>query len=138
MFEPTMLPFIELFPQQGQNECRTAFVSSHDELPPDEYAFLELYCADMECDCRRVMINVIGRSQKHLATLSYGFDELDEMAGPFLDPLNTQSQYSKVLLDLFKWILQDQTYRSRLENHYQQFKAALRQRSETVKSTRKG
>ena len=84
------------------------------------------------------MINVIGRSQKHLATLSYGFDELDEMAGPFLDPLNAQSQYSKVLLDLFKWILQDQTYRSRLENHYRQFKDALRQRPETAKSTRKG
>jgi len=138
MFEGTMLPYIELFPQQGQNECRVAYVSNHNQLPPDEYAFLELYCTDTDCDCRRVMINVIGRSHQHLATLNYGFDKKDKMAGPFLDPLNPQSKYSKVLLDLFCWILQDSAYRARLENHYQQFKTAIRQKSAPGKSTREG
>lgn len=128
MFEGTMLPFIELFPEQGQNECRVAHVSHHDKLPPGQYAFLELYCTDLQCDCRRVMINVIGEpSHKHLATINYGFDKTDKMSGPFLDPLNTQSKYSGTLLDMFKWILQDQSYRARLEIHYQQFKAALKQ-----------
>lgn len=121
MFEATMLPYIELFPHQGQNECRVAYVSNHGQLPPDEYAFLELYCTDTDCDCRRVIINVIGRSYQHLATINYGFDKKDKMAGPFLDPLNPQSKYSKVLLDLFRSILQDPAYRARLENHYQQF-----------------
>lgn len=128
MFEGTMLPFIELFPEQGQNECKVAHVSKHNELPPGQYAFLELYCTDLQCNCRRVMINVIREpSHKHIATINYGFDRGDKIPGPFLDPINTQSKYSRTLLDMFKWILQDQFYRARLEKHYLQFKAALKQ-----------
>ena len=116
MFEGTMLPFIELFPEQGQNECRVAYVSQHEELPPDEYAFVELYCTDLQCDCRRVMINVFrGHPPKHLATINYGFDRGEKMSGPFLDPINTQSKYSRTLLNMFKWILQDQSYHTGLE-----------------------
>jgi hypothetical protein len=138
MFEGTMLPFIELFPEQGKNECRTAHVSHHEKLPPGEYGFVELYCADLDCDCRRAVINVFGgRPPKHLATINYGFDQNQKMSGPFLDPINPQSQYSGALLDMFKWILQDSSYRTRLVRHYQQFKSALRQNCTPIKSTRK-
>lgn len=96
--DATMYPYIELFPD-GINECRAAHARGHEELPDDEYGFIELYCTDRECDCKRVMINVIATaSQEHLATINYGFDPNDDMSGPFLDPLNSQSNYSKLFL----------------------------------------
>ena len=127
MFEPTMYPFIEMFPQQGQRECRVAYIWDNAQLPDDEYAFIELYCTDPTCDCQRVVINVMAVSSwKHLATINYGFGKDDDMAGPFLDPLNRQSKYSVLLMDLFKSFLSDAAYTARLKRHYQQVKEALK------------
>lgn len=121
-----MAPFIEFFPEQGKQETRFVTVLNVAGLPADEYGFLELYCSDAECDCRRVMFNVVGKSQpkRVLATINYGFDRDDEMAGPFLDPLNPQSQYAPRLLDMAQEVLlSDPAYLARLERHYSQIKA---------------
>lgn len=45
--------------------------------------------------------------------------------GPFLDPLNPQSPYSAVLLDLFRMLLQSPDYRDRLRTHDQMFRASV-------------
>jgi hypothetical protein len=120
-----MVPFVRFFPQQGTAETRVLTTQGHPVLPDDEYALLESFCADPGCDCRRVMLNVIGRRQQDvLASISYGFDHGQELAGPFLDPLNPQSQYARTLLTLVAQILADPTYAARLESHYYQVKRA--------------
>jgi len=54
-----------------------------------------------------------------LASISYGFDRDDEMTGPFLDPMNPQSQYAEELLRLLEeTVLSDLRYVARLERHY--------------------
>jgi hypothetical protein len=37
--------------------------SPRPDLPADEYVYLEFYCEDRECDCRRVFLQVISRGQ---------------------------------------------------------------------------
>jgi hypothetical protein len=120
-----MVPFAERFPDLGRRETRTARVGpGHAQLPADEYAFIENYCTDPSCDCRRVMIAVLSaHRQAQVATISYAFDppsagDLEEEQ-IFLDPLNPQSDLSPTLLHLFKnEVLADEAYRRRLERHY--------------------
>jgi hypothetical protein len=120
-----MVPFVRFFPQQGTAETRVLTTQGHAVLPDDEYALLEFFCDDPGCDCRRVMLSVIGRRQQGvLARISYGFDHGQELAGPFLDPLNSQSLYACTLLTLVAQILADPTYAARLESHSHQVKRA--------------
>lgn len=117
-----LIPFVTLFPEQAKTETRTLMVRNHPDLPDDNYGLIELYCSDPKCNCRRVMLNIHGERQGHLATISYAFDRDDEMAGPFLDPLNPQSQFATMLLSLVTQVLENPAYVARLEAHYYQVK----------------
>jgi len=92
-----LIPFVQLFREQGEAETRVITTRNHDVLPDDEYALVEAYCPDPQCDCRRVMLSVLPRrqlAQGFLASISFGFDRDQELAGPFLDPVNPQSRYA--------------------------------------------
>jgi hypothetical protein len=120
--------FFHFFPEQAEAETRTVTLRGHPVLPDDEYALIEAFCPDPQCDCRRVMLNVAGRRQMELgflASVGFGFDRAGEFAGPFLDPLNPQSQYADALLELVTQVLADPAYVARLESHYQQVKQAV-------------
>ena len=120
-----MIGFVRLFPEQATKETRVFRVLNGSAFPQDEYGLFESYCPDPACDCRRVMLNVVGRHAKAiLATVNYGFDRDDKFAGPFLDPLNPQSKYSIDLFETVIQILDDPAYVARLEKHYRQVKAA--------------
>src|SRR5438093_6826356 len=124
---PHLVPFMALFPEQAGAETRTLTTRRLPGLPDDEYAITESYCPDPTCECRRVMLNVLARhrvARGFLASISFGFDRGGEFAGPFLDPLNPQSQYAAVLFDLVTQVLADPAYVSRLESHYRQVKRA--------------
>lgn len=82
-----LIPFVALFREQAIAETRTLSTRGDAVLPDDDYALAEAYCGDSQCDCRRVMLNILGRRQGHVATISFGFDRDDDLAGPFLDPL---------------------------------------------------
>jgi hypothetical protein len=139
-----MTPFMERFPELGARETRSLTVTGRSDLPDGDYGFIELYCNEPDCDCRRVTIVVLrpNTGWKFWATISYGWERLDfyqkwasahgpldplEWQGPYLDPLAEQTQYSPVLLDLFKFILQSPGYGQRLQNHYQLFRAAVQE-----------
>jgi hypothetical protein len=121
-----LTPFGALFPEQARAETRSMTVSAFPGVPAGDYGFIEAYCVDPRCDCRRVMLNVASRTQNRmLAAISFGFDRADEMAGPFLDPLNEQSEYAPALLDLAAdVVLADPAYVARLEAHYRMVKEA--------------
>jgi hypothetical protein len=132
-----LTPFATVFPEQGMKETRVITTCGYPRLPDDEYALIEAYCADPKCDCRRVMLNVVGRRQgdKYLASVSFGFDRDEEMAGPFLDPLNPHSQYADVLLPLVEQALTDPAYVARLESHYRQIKWAAHDHKDPAHET---
>jgi hypothetical protein len=137
-----MTPLVTRFPELGARETRALRVSGRKELPDGDYGFLELYCDEPGCDCRRVMIDVLREDteDKIWATLNYGWENLEfyrqwgrcssdrearAMKGPVLDPLNPQTQYSRVLLERFRIFLQSPDYVQRLKQHYQMFRAAV-------------
>jgi hypothetical protein len=136
-----MTPFVERFPEVGARETRSVTVTHRQDLPDGEYGFVELYCDEPDCDCRRVMIDVLrpetGWSEVW-ATISYGWESLDfyrkwggaatdpiEMKEPYLDPLNPQTKYSFALLNLFRFLLQSPDYVERLKQHYQLFRDSV-------------
>jgi hypothetical protein len=116
-----LVPFHKLVPEIAEKETRVIIVFGGDDVPADTYGLLEYYCPDPGCDCRRVMINVVSKTHPErgfLASISYGFDRDDEMAGPFLDPLNFQSELAEALLVRVEVALLDSDYVARLERHY--------------------
>ena len=123
-----LISYANLFPDQAAAETRSITVRGHAGLPDGEYGLFEAYCPDPDCDCRRVMINVVRRNRLrrgYVATISYGFDRDGEMPGPFLDSLNPQSRYAGKLLEIVKRMLEtDADYVARLESHYRQVKQA--------------
>jgi hypothetical protein len=136
-----MIPLMERFPELGASETRSVTVTQQPDLPDGEYGFMELYCNEPGCDCRRVIIDVLRPEtgwRKIWATISYGWDSPDfyrkwcgdpsdpfDAKGPYLDPLNPQSRYSPALLDLFRFILESPDYVERLKRHYQMFRESV-------------
>ncbi|MHB9025124.1 MAG: hypothetical protein ACYC7E_13285 [Armatimonadota bacterium] len=137
-----MAPFLSRFYDLAIAEMRTLIIRNYPELPDGTYGFLELYCDEPACDCRRVTIDVIeaGNPTTILATISYGWESEEfygrwvhnadlakDVKGPSLDPINPQSQYSETFLRLFTEQLNDEAYVARLKRHYALFRTAIQQ-----------
>ena len=136
-----MIPFMERFPEVGARETRSVTVPKRQDLPEGEYGFVELYCDEPGCDCRRVMIDVLRPEtgwSKVWATISYGWESLDfyrqwgaagsdpvQIKGPYLDPFNPQTTYSSALLNLFRFLIQSPEYVARLQRHHQMFRESV-------------
>ena len=136
-----MIPFMERFPDLAARETRSVTVTGRTDIPHGEYGFLELFCDEPGCDCRRVMIVVL-RSDTELskiwASINYGWESLEfykrwagswvtdeDAKGPFLDPLNPQTPYSPALLHLFRFLLQSPDYAQRIQTHYRIFRETV-------------
>jgi hypothetical protein len=136
--------FFHLFPDIGLNETRSVVIlpGTDEKLPPDEYGFLESYCNDPGCDCRRVYFNVITpTSSAPLAVISWGWEDLEfyrkwskfspddiskERRGPILAPMAPTTPLSEPLLALFEEVLlQDPAFIERIKRHYAMFRKAV-------------
>ncbi len=124
----TYIPFVTMFPEQAQLECRVIYVRNHGSIPDDDYALSEQYCVDPDCDCRRVLFTIIPRSFRDcIAMVSCGFDRENESAKPVLDPLHPQCHFAPELLEIIATSeLSDPAYVRRLESHYHQVKRAVK------------
>lgn len=138
-----MIPFYTVARQHALDETRSINVmSGKGPLPHDSYAFMEFYCDDPTCDCRRVIFQVWRESTGHKvwATITYGWEApayyakwshaapgplANEMAGATLEQLSPQTELSATLLDLCRDVLlSDEAYVARLKRHYQETRAA--------------
>lgn len=108
------------FPEVAKAETRSLhIVEDLNGLPPGEYGFVESYCTDPKCDCRRVLLHVLRPEEGMVAVVSYGFDPGAPMRGPFLDPLHPRPAYGEALLKAVREVLlADPAYLARLERHY--------------------
>jgi SEC-C motif len=124
-----MSDFFEKFPKLAATELRniTILSGTSSPLPPDCYGFLELFCDERDCDCRRVMISVFAEKQRRfMAHINLGFDSDGPMPGPFLDLINPQTQYASELLNTFTDMINyDPAYLHRLQRHYVMFKEKI-------------
>ena len=136
------VPFYEKFPDVADDETRRLIVLERPDLPSDEYGFVEAYCDEPGCDCRRVFFHVFAvRQNTIMAVITYGWETtrfyaswfglddpqtIRDMQGPVLYPLSPQSEYAPVLLETFKTVvLKDPQYIERLRRHYTMFREVV-------------
>jgi hypothetical protein len=135
-----MTPFYTKFRHLAFREMRTVIVRGRESIPDGPYGFLEFYCNEVGCDCRRVVFHVIrpDTGTRVWASINFGWEspvfyqqwspgdpEFADMAGATLDPLNAQSEHSDALLTLFQEVVAaDPDYVQRLQRHYRLFKRA--------------
>jgi hypothetical protein len=137
------VPFAEIFPDLAREETRSV-LKHEDGVVTRAHLFLELFCNERGCDCRRVFIQVRsdepGAPQPR-ATLSWGWEpdsfyrewakfplskeDLDELRGPGLARLAPQSEESEHLLDQFRLLLESEPYRARIVRHYAMFREQI-------------
>ena len=148
-----MVAFLTRAGELAAQETRTVTTTAWPGLPDGEYGFVENYCDDLRCDCRRVLINVISRSAPTsiLATINYGWESPEfytkwlhdaetarQAASATLEPFGQQTDLAPALLELFtKVVLQDVAYVERLKRHYQMFKDIIRQRRKLTQKRRR-
>jgi hypothetical protein len=139
-----MTPFHSRFLDLAARETRSLRVlDGGGDLPVGEYTLLEWFCEEPECDCRRVLVQVVpaGRPKEVLAVINYGWESAEfytqrmdgdskagnEIVNASLDPLHQQCVYSDHLLELFRDVVQtDPDYVARLARHYKLFKSTQR------------
>jgi hypothetical protein len=136
-------PFHEQFRELALRETRSFTIAeNHPRLPADEYALLEAYCNDKNCDCQRVFFNVASKKQQNIvAVVTFGWEDeafyrkwysgnddnlarmvVDEMMGLGLNSTSPQSDIAPALLVPIREVLQDPAYVARLKRHYRVFK----------------
>ena len=155
-----MIPFHSILPELAQREVRCIHLGAVPNGQPDtglsagEYAYVEFYCPDLECDCRRVFIQVIARHEQDrvLASINYGWEKESfyrkrlpwdpdaprQIVRGSLDPMNEQSEHAPEMLELFQKFVLDEPYRLRLRRHYQLFREELAHRKRPPDPPRAG
>lgn len=141
-------PFHERFPKIAEKETRAITILNNPELPSDTYGLIEAYCDELDCDCRRVFLNVISTNQKKLlATIAFGWERkkyyakwmgdndprmIKDLKGPVLNLASPQSKLAPALLKQIKVVLQDKNYIERLKRHYNLFKDEIEKEEKKI------
>lgn len=142
-FPMSMIPLYVHCREVASREFRTMIVHENaSKIPAGRYVFVECYCDDPECDCRRVFIQVYLRpdAKRIVLLLNYGWETpkyyqgymvwsaklTRRIAAGCLDPLSPRPPYAATFLRLFREHALNDAYRTRLNRHYTLFKASLR------------
>lgn len=143
--------FHELCPELAKRETRVATIVKDPKgnLPAGEYAFLEMFCDEPGCDCRRVFFYVMSSPRKKVeAVVCYGWESPDfyrkwlqdddphfvgELMGPSLNLASPQSSLAPAILELVRNILlQDHAYIERIKQHYRLFRKNIDSNTSSV------
>ena len=150
------VPFPELFLDVAKQETRSITIPPFAGvgLPVDTYEFIEMYCDEPACDCRRVMFTVLSLKQPRVqAVIAWGWETTDfykrwlrsndpviakELQGPVLNLGGPQSENAEALLKVTHDILlADPAYIERIKRHYAMFRSKIEQRSGKRKKKRR-
>ena len=132
------------FPEIAERETRTLTVLGHTDcgLPPGDYSFLEMFCDEPGCDCRRVFFCVVSAPPQQLeATVAWGWETRDfyakwmrsedpeavaDLKGPILNLGSPQSPLAPGILKLTQdELLRDEAFVERVKQHYALFRETV-------------
>ena len=136
--------FHDFFPEVAERETRsiTVLPDSDPDLPAGSYGFLEMFCDERGCDCRRVFFMVMASFRKNLqAVVAWGWEDLafysrwmkygnpqdaKKLQGPILNLASPQTELSGAILALTrKVLLADANYIERVKRHYAMFRSRV-------------
>ncbi len=145
------MDFHERCPELAERETRSIFAGPRGILPPDEYGFVEYYCANPACDCRQVLIVVLARNSPDTpaAFIRYGWESEEfyrrwfeerpeeeaaelfrELTTATLDSIASQSSFAGYLLNQFQGMIANESeFAARFERHYRAFRATLKSKN---------
>lgn len=148
-------PFYNYFPEIAERETRSIDVlpGARSDLPVGSYGFIEMYCDERGCDCRRVFFYVVRRTrEKPEAVVAYGWETAEfyakwlrdddpemiaAMQGPILNPGSPCSRLAPGILKMVRGVLlRDDAYVERIKRHYAMFRGKVD--GKTTGPTRKG
>lgn len=96
-----MQPFYHIVPEAPDPTWTLVLDRKTGAIPKGRYGFVEYYCTDPDCDCRRVLVLVFNEKLRPKAAIGFGFDQEGPFAGPYLDTSNPQAPYAPDLLSFF-------------------------------------
>ena len=136
--------FHDRLPEAAERETRTITVLGHSDygLPSGDYSFLEMFCDEAECDCRRVFFYVVSAPHHRLeAVVAWGWETRDfyakwmrsedpvtaaELKGPTLNLGSPQSALAPGILKLTEEVLlRDGAFVERVKQHYVLFRGTI-------------
>jgi hypothetical protein len=143
------MPFVafhELCREVAERETRTITVRpiARGPVPPADYLFLEMFCDERGCDCRRVMFNVVSSATRDfVAVVAWGWEDaafyarwfrmndpemVKDLMGPILNFGSPQAPYAGGVLTLAEeFLLSDPAYVERIKRHYALFREKIDQ-----------
>lgn len=57
----------------NEHQIRTVTLTDSPQLPGGECKFVDFYCIDRDCDCRKTMI-LVHHNGKNISTVNYGWE----------------------------------------------------------------
>lgn len=111
-------------------------------LSPGDYGFLEMFCDEPGCDCRRVFFSVVSSAHHELeAVIAWGWETpefyaewmnngdpeiIADLKGPVLNLGSPATARAPALLELTRNVLlQDTNYIERIKRHYQMYRQQI-------------
>jgi hypothetical protein len=123
------------------HQVRAVTIAKSPQIPDGEYQFVDMYCNDPLCDCRKTMIQVL-HNGTNVATINFGWephsfyekwmgsgssDSMPEMAGATMDITSVNRLSPDGILGLFNALLDD-TWVAVFKRHYKLVKSRLREK----------
>ncbi|MFT5906282.1 MAG: hypothetical protein ACI9E1_001889 [Cryomorphaceae bacterium] len=120
-----------------KHKIRSITLEGAPSLPDGEYTFIEFYCTDAICDCRKTIIH-IHHNGYHVSTINYGWespkyyakwsgidDEISrEMSGLSIDFTSPDEIDPDASIALLQKLL-DEQYISKLKSTYKQVRTTI-------------
>jgi hypothetical protein len=95
------VPYPVIFPEADEGVVGLRLPRKVGKAKAGDYDFVEAYCVEKKCDCRRVTIIVFNDKRKAAAVIEFGFDPEHPLAGPCLHDGEQQSAAAEDLLQIF-------------------------------------
>ena len=126
------------------HQVRSVRIAQSPHLPDGEYSFIDMYCSDPDCDCRKTMIQVM-HNGKPVSIINYGWEpagfyeqwmngsSADDnlslpMNGATIDLTSPNLISEEGILGLFNALLDD-VWIAKFKRHYKEVKAAVSNKS---------
>jgi len=126
------------------HQVRTVSIAKSPQLPDGEYSFVDMYCADPDCDCRKTMIQVM-HNGKLVSIINYGWESdlfyeqwmgssaennpILQMHGVSIDITSPDLISRNGILSLFNALLND-IWIAKFKQHYVKVKSIMAKRAE--------
>ena len=148
-----MRPYISFFDESNMPTIARLIVSDTSVgVPIGMYAFLEFYCVEPDCDCRKASIRVIKENSGDImASIHYGWESEeyytdwfggngypDPLEGFYLEPMQPQSKYARKFLDILELKLNsDEEYRMSIEERYYDLKFKIKEMTSALEGKKR-